>query len=107
MSSKKEFNEKYDKMLGELQIKLVNMQEWVIHSGAKIAVVFEGRDAAGKGGTIKRVTENLNPRYCKIIALAEPTERKKTSGIFSVISLTCQPVVRLSFLTEAGITVPG
>ena len=82
MSSKKEFNEKYDKMLGELQIKLVNMQEWVIHSGAKIAVVFEGRDAAGKGGTIKRVTENLNPRYCKIIALAEPTEREKTQWYF-------------------------
>ena len=82
MSNKKDFNEKYEELLSELQIELVQMQEWVIDSGKKIAVIFEGRDAAGKGGTIKRITEHLNPRYCKVIALAAPTEREKTQWYF-------------------------
>ena len=78
MSDKKEFKKEYETKLQELQIELVKLQDWVIETGKKIAIVFEGRDAAGKGGTIKRITEHLNPRYCKIIALAAPTEREKT-----------------------------
>ena len=78
MSDKKEFNKKYEEKLNELQIELVRLQDWIIDRGKKIAIIFEGRDAAGKGGTIKRIIENLNPRYCKVVALAAPTEREKT-----------------------------
>ncbi len=82
MSEKKEFNKKYEKKLQELQIELVKLQDWVIDKGKKIAIIFEGRDAAGKGGTIKRITENLNPRYCKIVALATPTDREKSQWYY-------------------------
>ena len=58
------------------------MQEWVIQEGKKIVIIFEGRDAAGKGGTIKRLTENLNPRHCRVVALAAPTEKEKTQWYF-------------------------
>ena len=82
MSDKKEFNRKYEEKLNELQIGLVQLQDWVIENGKKIAMIFEGRDAAGKGGTIKRIIENLNPRYCKVVALAAPTEREKSQWYF-------------------------
>ena len=82
MSEKKEFNKLYNKTLKELQIELVKLQNWVIAEGKKIAIIFEGRDAAGKGGTIKRITENLNPRHCKVVALATPTEREKSQWYF-------------------------
>ena len=82
MSDKKEFNKKYEDKLNELQIELVQLQDWVIEHGKKIAIIFEGRDAAGKGGTIKRIIENLNPRYCKVVALAAPTERETSQWYF-------------------------
>ena len=82
MSDKKEFNKRYGTQLQELQIELVKLQDWVIETGKKIAIIFEGRDAAGKGGTIKRITEHLNPRHCKIVALAAPTEREKTQWYY-------------------------
>ena len=82
MSEKNDLNKKYGKKLSQLQIELVRMQEWVIENGKKIAIIFEGRDAAGKGGTIKRITENLNPRHCKVVALSAPTEREKTQWYF-------------------------
>ena len=82
MSDKKEIKKKYNQKLQELQIELVKLQDWVIENGKKIAIVFEGRDAAGKGGTIKRITEKLNPRYCKIVALAAPTDREKTQWYY-------------------------
>ena len=63
MTDKNEFKKVYEDKLQELQIELVKLQDWVIDRSKKIAIVFEGRDAAGKGGTIKRITENLNPRY--------------------------------------------
>ena len=62
MREKKDFNKKYNKLIKELQIKLVHMQDWVIENDKKVVIIFEGRDAAGKGGTIKRITENLKPR---------------------------------------------
>ena len=82
MADKKEFKKNYENKLQELQIELVKLQDWVIDKGKKIAIVFEGRDAAGKGGTIKRITENLNPRYCKVIALAAPTDREKSQWYY-------------------------
>jgi polyphosphate kinase 2 len=72
----------YEKELRQLQIELVKLQEWIKHEGLKIVVLFEGRDAAGKGGTIKRITETLNPRVCRIEALRIPTEREKTQWYF-------------------------
>jgi polyphosphate kinase 2 len=72
----------YDKELRYLQVELVKLQEWVRHKGLKVVVLFEGRDAAGKGGTIKRITTSLNPRACRVVALAAPTEREKTQWYF-------------------------
>src|SRR4030042_7023527 len=65
----------YAKELRRLQVELVKLQEWVRTKGLKVVVIFEGRDAAGKGGVIKRITESLNPRICRIVALPAPTER--------------------------------
>ncbi|TEX52042.1 MAG: polyphosphate kinase 2 [Actinomycetales bacterium mxb001] len=72
----------YEETLYALQGQLVEMQEWVKASGSRIVVVFEGRDAAGKGSTIKRVAEYLNPRVARIVALPTPTERQKTQWYF-------------------------
>jgi polyphosphate kinase 2 (PPK2 family) len=68
----------YERRLAVLHGELVAMQEWVKTSGAKICVVFEGRDTAGKGGTIKRITERVSPRVFRVVALPTPTEREKT-----------------------------
>ncbi|HLK50869.1 MAG TPA: polyphosphate kinase 2 [Bryobacteraceae bacterium] len=68
--------------LRRLQVELVKLQEWVRQQGLKAAVIFEGRDAAGKGGAIKRITECLNPRVCRVAALAAPTERERTQWYF-------------------------
>ena len=72
----------YEKKLRELQIELVNLQEWIKAKGLRVVVIFEGRDAAGKGGAIKRITETLNPRYCKVVALGVPTEREESQWFF-------------------------
>ncbi|MEU5879928.1 polyphosphate kinase 2 [Spirillospora sp. NPDC047279] len=72
----------YDQELYRLQSELVDLQEWVRTEGARVVVVFEGRDAAGKGGAIKRVTERLNPRVARIAALPKPTERERTEWYF-------------------------
>ncbi|HEY1987080.1 MAG TPA: polyphosphate kinase 2 [Terracidiphilus sp.] len=73
---------KYASELRRLQIELVKLQEWVRHEQLRVVVLFEGRDAAGKGGAIKRITETLNPRVCRVVALATPTEREKTQWYF-------------------------
>jgi polyphosphate kinase len=72
----------YEKELARLQLELVKMQEWVREEGSRVVVVFEGRDAAGKGSTIKRVTEYLNPRVARIVALPAPTERARGQWYF-------------------------
>ncbi len=72
----------YEDELARLQLELIKLQEWVKHAGLRVVVVFEGRDAAGKGGTIKRITESLNPRICRVVALAAPTERERTQWYF-------------------------
>jgi polyphosphate kinase len=72
----------YERELRRLQIELVKLQEWIREGGLKVVVLFEGRDAAGKGGAIKRITQSLNPRVCRVVALGTPTEREKTQWYF-------------------------
>ena len=72
----------YHSELLRLQVELVKLQEWIKHEGLKVVVLFEGRDAAGKGGVIKRITERLNPRVCRIVALGTPSEQEKTRWYF-------------------------
>jgi polyphosphate kinase len=69
---------KYEKELARLQGELVRLQEWVVREGIKVCVVFEGRDTAGKGGVIKRITERVSPRVVRVVALPAPTEREKS-----------------------------
>ncbi len=72
----------YERCLSHLHVELVKLQHWIVHTKAKVVIVFEGRDAAGKGGTIKRITECLNPRICRVVALPAPTEREATQWYF-------------------------
>ena len=80
--SKKISKKKYRKELERLNIELVKLQRWVQHKGLKVVVLFEGRDAAGKGGAIKRISAPLNPRVCKVVALGTPSDREKTQWYF-------------------------
>jgi polyphosphate kinase 2 len=73
---------RYFKELFRLQAELVKLQDWVVHQKLKVVVLFEGRDAAGKGGAIKRITQRLNPRVCRVVALPAPTERERTQWYF-------------------------
>ena len=72
----------YEQQLTLLQVELVKLQKWIVSKGLKVVVLFEGRDAAGKGGVIKRITQRLNPRVCRVVALATPTEKEKTQWYF-------------------------
>ena len=72
----------YFKELFRLQGELVKLQDWVVHKGLKVVVLFEGRDAAGKGGVIKRITQRLNPRVCHVVALPAPSSRERTQWYF-------------------------
>jgi len=72
----------YEEELARLQIELVKLQEWIKYKGLRAVVLFEGRDAAGKGGTIKRITETLNPRVVRVVALGVPTEKEKSQWYF-------------------------
>jgi len=73
---------KYEKQLNLLQVELVKLQRWINTKDLKVVVLFEGRDAAGKGGVIKRITQSLNPRICKVVALGTPTEKETTEWYF-------------------------
>ena len=75
-------NEYYEKNLSLLETELVKFQYWVKASGLKVVLIFEGRDAAGKGGVIKRITEPLNPRSCRVVALDKPSDRERTQWYF-------------------------
>ncbi len=72
----------YENELIQIQLELVKLQEWIKAKKLKVVVIFEGRDAAGKGGVIKRITQRLNPRICRVVALSTPTEREKTQWYF-------------------------
>ena len=82
---KKIGKKEYKKELAKLQVELVKLQRWVQHKGLKVIVLFEGRDAAGKGGSIKRVSETLNPRICKVVALGNTERSRKNAVVFSKI----------------------
>jgi len=72
----------YEKELKKLQVELIKLQTWVINNNEKVVIIFEGRDAAGKGGAIRRLTEKMNPRHLRIVALPKPTEEEKTQWYF-------------------------
>jgi len=72
----------YFRELFRLQAELVKLQDWVVHTGHKVVIVFEGRDAAGKGGAIKRIVQRLNPRVCRVVALPAPNDRERTQWYF-------------------------
>ncbi len=72
----------YEEEIIKLQLELVRLQEWIKYKGLRVVVLFEGRDAAGKGGAIKRITESLNPRVCRVVALGVPTEKEKSQWYF-------------------------
>jgi polyphosphate kinase 2 len=72
----------YERELAQLDLELARLQEWIRHAGLRVVVAFEGRDAAGKGGTIKTISASLNPRICRVVALGTPTERQKSQWYF-------------------------
>jgi polyphosphate kinase len=71
-------NKEFEKELEKLQVELVKLQRWVVHKGLRVIIVFEGRDAAGKGGTIKRIVDRVSPRVFRVVALPAPTDREKS-----------------------------
>jgi len=77
-----ESRKQYFKELFRLQGELVKLQDWIVHTKKKVVILFEGRDAAGKGGVIKRITQRLNPRVCRVTALPAPNDREKTQWYF-------------------------
>ena len=78
-------NKEYEKEMFKLQTELVKLQEWVKATGARIVIIFEGRDAAGKGGTIKRIAERVSPRVFRVVALPSPTERQKIADLHAAL----------------------
>ena len=82
METEKESRQDYFRQLFRLQAELVKLQDWVIATGEKVLILFEGRDAAGKGGMIKRITQRLNPRVCRVVALPAPNDRERTQWYF-------------------------
>lgn len=96
----------YERELLRLQVELVKLQEWVRAGGHRLVIVFEGRDAAGKGSTIKRVTEHLNPRIARIAALPRRPNASARSGTSSATSTICRPAGRSCCSTGAGTTAP-
>ena len=94
----------YEQELRQLQVELVRLQRWVQNKGERIAILVEGRDAAGKGGTIRRFTEHLNPRAMRVVALPKPSDVNGGSGTFSAISASCPIRARSCSSTAVGIT---
>ena len=97
----------YETALRELQVELCALQDWVKEHGERVIVVFEGRDAAGKGGVIKRVTQRLNPRICRTVALSAPTERERTQWYFQRYVAPCRAPARSCCSIAAGTTAPA
>ncbi len=75
----------YEKELRRLQVELVRLQEWIVHEGLKVVVLFEGRDTAGKGGVIRRITERTNPRVLRIVALGMPSDREQNPVVLPAL----------------------
>src|SRR5258708_24699186 len=81
-AEEREYRRHYFSQLFRLQAELVKLQDWVVATRQKVVIVFEGRDAAGKGGVIKRITQRLNPRVCRVVALPAPNDRERTQWYF-------------------------
>jgi polyphosphate kinase 2 (PPK2 family) len=99
--------EEYERLKRRLQIELLKRQNWTKSTGARHVIVFGGRDAAGKGGTIQRFTEHLNPRGAHVVALEKPPNARPRSGTSSATSSTCRPRARWSSSTGPGTTAPA
>ena len=95
----------YEREQSNLQIELVKLQEWIKEEGLRVVVIFEGRDAAGKGGVIKRIAEPTNPRIVRVVALPAPSDREKTQWYFQRY-VACRPPERWSSSIAAGTTGP-
>ena len=80
--TEEEYRRDYFRQLFRLQAELVKLQDWVVASREKVLILFEGRDAAGKGGAIKRISQKLNPRVCRVVALPAPNDRERTQWYF-------------------------
>ncbi len=97
----------YFRELLRLQHELVRLQDWVQDRKLRVVVLFEGRDSAGKGGVIKRITQRLNPRVCRVAALRPRASASGRNGTSSATSLTCRPAGRSCCSTGPGTTAPG
>ena len=97
----------YERQKAMLQVELLKAQEWIKATGQKVVLLFEGRDAAGKGGTIKRFTEHLNPRGARVVALDKPSSGSARSGIFNATFIICQQPAKSFSLTGPGTTGPA
>ena len=98
---------KYLDELAHLQFELIKLQEWVRVQGLSVVVIFEGRDAAGKGGVIKRITESLNPRFCRVVALGTPTERERGQWYYQRYVAHCRRQAKSCCSTAVGTTAPA
>jgi polyphosphate kinase 2 (PPK2 family) len=98
---------KYFGELLRLQKELVKLQDWMVHRKLKVVVLFEGRDAAGKGGVIKRVTQRLNPRSCKVVRCRRRPSASAPSGTSSATCRTCRQAAKWCCSTAAGTTAPA
>ena len=99
-------NQTYYRNLLRLQSEMIKLQDWVVANDAKILILCEGRDSAGKGGVIKRITQRLNPRVARVVALPKPPSANSASGISSAMCRICRLVVRSYCLTGHGIIAP-
>ena len=97
----------YEHHLTQLQEELVKLQEWVKQEGLKVVVLFEGRDAAGKGGVIKAITEPLNPRVCRVTALPAPSDRERTQWYFQRYAAHLPSAGEMCCSIAPGTTGPG
>ena len=82
LQAESEYRRRYFSELFRLQAELIKLQDWVVEAREKVVILFEGRDAAGKGGAIKRITQRLNPRVCRVVALPAPNDRERTQWYF-------------------------
>ena len=99
--------DEYEQLKRRLQIELLKLQKHIKRTGDRQVIVFEGRDAAGKGGTIQRFMEHLNPRSARVVALEKPTATEQTQWSSSATYLTCLPQARSCCSTGRGTTEPG
>ncbi len=99
-------NREYVKELARLHVELVKLQQWVVATGAKICVLFEGRDGAGKGGTIKAITERVSPRIFHVVALPAPSDRENPRCICNVTCRIFPRAAKLSCSIAVGTTAP-